>query len=217
MNTLDEIANKYNTDKGSNNHHYASIYETYFSDFRHKAVNILEVGVQKGNSIRMWHEFFPKANIYGFDNWVELGDFSHIENELDRVKIYTINQEDKHGMVNLLNEIGVEFDIIIEDGSHMQHHQQQNLAWLLPYVKKGGYYVIEDIYFSYYRADEYRRFADETSTLDMIKTFISNGVVETNILQPDEIRSIESNVSKCSIEYGQEQWGPAEFAILTKK
>ncbi len=40
---------------------------------------------------------------------------------------------------------GLEFDVIIDDGSHWEDHQYQTLANFFPYVKSGGFYVIEDV------------------------------------------------------------------------
>lgn len=40
---------------------------------------------------------------------------------------------------------GVQFDIIIDDGSHASYHQQLTLEMLFPTLKPGGLYAIEDL------------------------------------------------------------------------
>lgn len=58
MNRLTEIANRYNTDKGTNSncdnnckgHGFTEFYYNYFKDLKHPI--ILEIGVWKGASIK---------------------------------------------------------------------------------------------------------------------------------------------------------------------
>ena len=40
---------------------------------------------------------------------------------------------------------GVAFDVIVDDGSHASFHQQLTLTTLLPAVKPGGLFIIEDL------------------------------------------------------------------------
>ena len=70
MNSLQQIGKKYSTDKSMHinfNKSYLDIYETYFKDIRNQKLNILEIGVRNGNSIRVWEEYFPNSNIFGLD------------------------------------------------------------------------------------------------------------------------------------------------------
>jgi hypothetical protein len=64
MNRLTEIANKHNTDKGTNTkcdnggvgHGFTTFYYDYFKDLKRPI--ILEIGVWKGASIKMYNDFF---------------------------------------------------------------------------------------------------------------------------------------------------------------
>ena len=67
---LKEIAKKHNrkTDKGNEIHSfkglsYLDIYQKYFESLKDKKINILEIGVLGGGSLRTWKEFFPNAEI----------------------------------------------------------------------------------------------------------------------------------------------------------
>ena len=40
------------------------MYENFFSDIRDTALNVLEIGVCDGGSIKLWHDYFPNAQIY---------------------------------------------------------------------------------------------------------------------------------------------------------
>jgi len=64
--------------------HYFEIYERYFSRFRGKKVNILEIGISHGGSIQMWLDYFgAECNYYGVDI-----DPQALQFEKDNVKIF---------------------------------------------------------------------------------------------------------------------------------
>ena len=46
---------------------YLDVYHEYFSKFRDEEINILEIGGYNGASVKMWREYFPKANVIGMD------------------------------------------------------------------------------------------------------------------------------------------------------
>lgn len=135
--TLDAIAIKYGTDKSTKVHAYTLSYEHFLADRSVK--RILEIGVLRGASLRMWREYFAEAGVrvYGIDS-----EEVHIKNELD---CYLVNQGDKEGLEALLNTIGRNFDLIIDDGSHDLADQIISLKTLWPALNKDGIYVIEDV------------------------------------------------------------------------
>ena len=48
--------------------HYFPIYERHFSSLRNKSITFLEIGVNRGGSLRMWQRYFgPLARIIGID------------------------------------------------------------------------------------------------------------------------------------------------------
>lgn len=59
----------YVTDKSRDDRGYVKYYSHIFGDesFRRQGLNITEIGVQGGESVRMWHEYFSNSNIYGID------------------------------------------------------------------------------------------------------------------------------------------------------
>ncbi len=152
---LNRLANKYRSDKGNlyyNRHGYAYIYEQYLASYRNSPLNLLELGllrddVQARNpdgiyddvpSLKMWREYFPYANIIGFD----IGDFSAVE-PLDRIKIIQGDMGKIEDLSIITKECSDGFDVIIDDASYASHHQQIALSYLFPYLKPGGFYIIE--------------------------------------------------------------------------
>ena len=64
---LTQLALKYGTDKAS--HRFTRHYNMLFCKGRNDVRRVLEVGVFGGASIKMWHEYFPNATIFGVDNF----------------------------------------------------------------------------------------------------------------------------------------------------
>lgn len=141
--TLDEIASKYNTDKGSLFHNYTEKYERYFSPLRNEKIRILEIGIQNGYSLKTWKEYFPNAEIFGID----IVDCSHM-NE-DRVKTLLGSQTDVN-FLKMVNEKYGPFDIIIDDGSHYSTDMTISFDVLFPLLKLDGLYVVEDLHCIYW-------------------------------------------------------------------
>ena len=61
MKTLYELDNIY-TDKGNLHAYYDSYIKTFNS--QSNAENIMEVGVRKGGSLKLWLEYFPEAFVH---------------------------------------------------------------------------------------------------------------------------------------------------------
>jgi len=142
--TLTELARKYGTDK-IDCHTYTPIYERYFADLEPKLV--FEIGVggygdpnQGGASLRMWRDYFMSAEILSLDIYPK-------DIDEERITIYQGSQTDESLMSFILN--GLEPDIIIDDGSHVCEHVITTFEILFPYLRDGGWYVIEDTQTSY--------------------------------------------------------------------
>jgi len=144
MNILREIGLKYGTDKVQ--HGYMEIYWEYFSRLKEKEINILEIGVYGGSSIRTWREFFPNANVIGID----IEDKTSIFHSLGgKNRFFLADQGDEKHLDFICETIKREtnsgFDIVIDDGSHFQHDMMASLGNIFPYMNSGGVYIIEDM------------------------------------------------------------------------
>lgn len=148
MISLHDIGKKHNTDKVDNwhtifNKSYLNIYENYFSHFRNKKIKLLEIGVRDGASIKVWEEYFQFAEIYGLDI-----DPRCLVHQSEKTKIKIGCQADGELIKNLVEEVG-QFDIIIDDGSHINELIVKSFNLLFPHLNKGGIYIIEDMQCSY--------------------------------------------------------------------
>ena len=138
MNLL-EIAKKYPTSK--NDHGFIEIYHKHFSNLKEEKINILEIGVERGDSLRMWREYFTNASICAID--------LHDRNiSVDNAEILIGDQSDLSFLKSLVNKYQ-KFDIIIDDGSHQSKHIIASFNFLFNHLSDDGIYVIEDLQTSY--------------------------------------------------------------------
>lgn len=140
---LDDLAIKYQTDKGPHGHMYTSKYELYLEQYRDIEFNFLEIGVYNGDSIKMWKEYFPKANIVALDI-----DPRCKEYEEDRINIHIGDQTDIEFLTQTTQEHG-HFEVILDDGGHSWKQQIVSFETLFPKLTPGGLYLIEDMHTSY--------------------------------------------------------------------
>ena len=136
--TLTEIAEKHGTDKcPALALSYTPFYEELLAgrDVR----RLLEIGIWEGQSLRMWAEWLPEAEIWGVDI-----DPARLVFE-GRIRSSACDQGDPAALAHLARSIGV-LDVVVDDGSHLAIHQGISANALLPFVAPGGLYIIEDVH-----------------------------------------------------------------------
>ncbi|WP_426956111.1 class I SAM-dependent methyltransferase [Muricoccus radiodurans] len=143
--TLDQIGRRADTDKSSKIHDYLNFYESFLHPLRDEPATVLEVGVFKGSSIRMWAEYFTRATIIGAD--INLKRHTLGDHLADRIKLVRVDQGSAADLTGLGKAYGP-FDVIIDDGSHRWDHQILTVQTLLPFVKGGGFFIMEDLHTS---------------------------------------------------------------------
>lgn len=137
MGVLNDIGLKHGTDKATF-HKYLDFYEQHLPD-REFSGRLLEIGVMDGNSIRMWREYYPNAEIVGIDTGLQW------DLRIDGATLLELDgTKPEH-----TTQLGT-FDIIIDDGSHMTADQQKSFKHLFKHqLNKGGLYIVEDLHTSY--------------------------------------------------------------------
>jgi len=147
--TLQEIYNElksegHESDKGSI-HSYIEVYEEILAPYRESAKNILEIGLFKGDSLRMWEKYFT-GTVYGIDcDLKPIGGMADLQPMIDEGthKIIIGDAEDPAVIEQHFN--GIKFDVIIEDANHSYDQQAKLYKNFQPYLNEGGIYIIEDI------------------------------------------------------------------------
>ena len=133
---------EYHGDKGST-HSYLEVYELLFERYRDRPINLLEVGVAAGLSLRMWKDYFNANSLIAGcdpnDKWM-----SEDLKELFSIAIkFSHAPTTRTTLSTIADQKG--YDIIIDDGNHDPAVQCATFWNLFPLLRSGGTYVIEDI------------------------------------------------------------------------
>lgn len=166
MKTLDEIAIKYGTDKSSLSNNYCHKYEKFLPFGREDNLKILEIGVWKGVSLKMWSEFYPNSLVWGIDINPKCWKPTKKNN---RIKVLIGDQNDVDFLKHVCELYGP-FDLIIDDGSHNTKHQYTTFNFMVNCLKKNGVYIVEDIATSYWD----RFIQDGFSMVDFLKGLVDD-------------------------------------------
>jgi hypothetical protein len=215
--SLTELANLHGSDKGTEGpsqfwsaHNYTDVYEAYLGHLRDEQLNLLEVGMGVpgdawdaqiahgrnaggGASIKMWHDYFLKARVYGLD----INPAPHLDN--DRISTAVVDQGNPAQLLSFAQRAGVQFDVIIDDGSHRPDHQQITLSVLFPLLKPGGYYFVEDLLANGMGDPDRGRFSspDVVSTRQVLRQFLSDGTfAQPNALSDPQALASEIEVMR---------------------
>ncbi|TDE44942.1 hypothetical protein E0I26_07330 [Flavobacterium rhamnosiphilum] len=130
---------EYDTDKIPSN--YLDRYDPILEPWIGKKITLLELGILKGGSLQLWHDYFPFSKIVGIDlNLPE--KFKPVEN----IYMYKGSQADTKFLSEVANEIAPDgYDIIIDDASHIGELTKIAFWHLFDnHLKPGGLYAIED-------------------------------------------------------------------------
>ena len=212
--SLDFLFNHYNTDKGSVFNKnlgsgFTKFYENHLNKFKNDNINILEIGSYSGASAVAFAKYFPNSKIYCID--INLRNFIY---KSKKIFPYGIDSSNKKMLLNFLNKIYFfnkikYFDIIIDDGSHMLSDQLFSLDFFYRYVKKKGFYIIEDYCFSEY----FERNNDiKDYKVSEIISFINNKTnFSSKIISNNTIKEIYSTINKVHFYKGNTQLSDIAF------
>ena len=158
--TLKLLFNKYGSDKGNlnNKHDYSIIYEALFGNLRNNNLNLMEVGLGSIDenvefhmkymgknykplaSLYAWRDYFINANIYGADI-----DKKILKNT-NRIKTFHVDMFNSNSIRKMWSQINKKIDIFIDDGFHSFEANTNLFKSSFKFLKKNGFYIIEDIH-----------------------------------------------------------------------
>ena len=152
MNSLLNIYNEYcvdsngwhTTDKGSYHDYIEGYYSKEFTN-PDAVKSILEIGVQNGGSLILWHEWFKNATITGIDVSLEcLKNYKEasLGRVFPRVEIIISDGYDRSFVKDFSPD---SYDYIIDDGPHTLESMKDAIELWMPMVKDGGKLIIEDL------------------------------------------------------------------------
>jgi SAM-dependent methyltransferase len=116
------------------------VYGRLLAEFRDRPIALLELGVYRGASLRIWRDYFPKAAIVGID--IEPVSVLYLPN----VHVVRGDQAEPASLERAIAAIGGSpFDIIIDDASHLGLKSKASFAHLFTRgLKPSGLYFVED-------------------------------------------------------------------------
>lgn len=180
MDPLTLLGIKYGTDKALS-HKFTEDYHRVFEPVRFDVKSVLEIGVCKGRSIKMWLDYFPNAIVSGIDAM----DVASYMPGHQRARFQQCAQSEYRA-----SEV---FDIIIDDGSHQMRDQQETFINLFQNWRL--FYVLEDLHTS--NNPEYG-FDGTNSTIEFLREFQKKNEGRFNVeiveKKADSITSIISRV-----------------------
>lgn len=152
---------EFGTDKEFNHRYCTAFYDAEFVKYRDQDIALFEIGVHRGGSLAVFHEYFANAVVIA---GVDPVNFGATENCLPypRVKVIYGNGYDPEFVSQLPN-----FDIIIDDGPHSKESHLQTLALYPKILNPGGVLVIEDVADIGW-CDEYKKLVPRSMTTEVV-------------------------------------------------
>lgn len=131
--------NPFYTDKEFYHNYITEYYGYEFANKRDIPLSILEVGMYRGGSVRLWLEWFNEASIVGIDN-----NPSYFIGEITNPRAKVLFEDGySPAVVNKFQDES--FDYIIDDGPHSLESQITVVKLWANKLKSGGKFIIEDI------------------------------------------------------------------------
>jgi len=231
---LCELCLRHGSDKCGNG--YTEVYSKYLEPIRSEVKKVFEIGVSGGFSLKMWHDYFQNAVIYGADKVPDglcgILPEKAVELSNNRTKVFFLDQSDEGHLDQAKNVIGQGFDLIVDDGSHKQRDQQITLAILFPLVKPGRFYICEDLTAAdaIFANPSLRWDPTDTVHNDSTATFFVKAIKgdwQSQYIGADRLQYLAQNIEWIKFIYGCSngtessanplQWGGPISVIIKKK
>jgi len=171
-NLFDKLCTLYGTDKGFLEFEgtkpygyrpltYSTVYHNLFDHCKENINLVFECGIgtndinirsnmtassKPGASLRVWKNYFPKAQIYGAD----IDDKILFQEE--RIFTFQVDQLNSLSIEKMWSNINKSnFDLIVDDGLHTSEAGFNLFLNSFEKLRSGGIYIIEDVHYSYLR------------------------------------------------------------------
>ena len=142
--SLEEIVDNLRTDKNTI-HSYLPLYQKLLISKKETAKNVLEVGIYRGGSIKLWRDFFTNANVYGLDIMNINNVWEGIKNN-EKIILHTSTDAYNNDffITNFLNT-NIKFDFMLDDGPHTLESMRKFIKLYSQIMTDDGILIIEDV------------------------------------------------------------------------
>jgi hypothetical protein len=140
---LTKLGRVYGTDKVDAHHThnglaYTDVYEKYLHSWRWRRFTLLELGVFRGDSLRMWNAFFPRATVVGLDLEPIAADRAP---EFD----VTVGSQADPDVLDSILQQHPNIQLVVDDASHITSLTIASFQHLFPRLPSGSMYIVEDL------------------------------------------------------------------------
>ncbi len=184
---LNAIGLETGTDKSSKYHNYLVFYEQFFKSYRDNTFTLIEAGIGKGQSIKMWESYFPNANIIACD-------INYFPNIFKNASLFIGDASDQFFLHAIL--LANPPFIFVDDASHKWSHQILTFEEAFAFIEPGGFYICEDIHTSFGAMRE-KEYNDQA--LDAMTYFSQLASLCVNDAIPDS-HPCQANINKRQVE-----------------
>ena len=187
---------------------YTDFYHENLKGLKGKKLDILEIGVARGDGIASFYFYFPYSNLIGVDN----NPFK-IRYKSKRIRNMYVDISSRQILKNLTNHLNQKFDLIIEDCSHKLIDQILCFSENFKNLKKGGIYIVEDLNFP-----EIHKMYNPTNEAVDLKTILKKinlgEEIFTKFMKENEIEYIQNNIENIKFYKGHDN---SEIVFIKKK
>lgn len=148
--SLVELVDNSRTDKNTTHCYLSNLYESLMVSKKETATHVLEVGIgpipgSNGGSIKLWHDYFVNAKIYGLDI-VNIDVVPDMLLNNDRIIIHasTDAYDEDFLRTNFIDK-EIKFDMVLDDGPHTLDSMKQFIKLYSQVLKDDGMLIIEDV------------------------------------------------------------------------
>lgn len=141
---LSALADNSRTDKNTT-HSYLDLYQSLLSSKKFSAKTVLEIGIHRGGSTKLWYDFFPNATIHALDI-LDKNDLPIIDLEKDRIVLYTSTDAyDETFFKTTFLDKNIKCDFMLDDGPHTLETMKEFIRLYSQLMTDDGILIIEDV------------------------------------------------------------------------
>ncbi len=185
---------------------------------KEKVENICELGIYKGGSCLLFHELFGAKKTVAIDYckpYVPLETYIAKNNLSQNIKTYyEIDQANRSKVTSIIEEEfkGEAIDMVFDDASHFLDETKSSFNTIFPYLRHGGYYIIEDWAWAHWPGDQWQKdggiWADRSAMTNLIFEIVMACPTNSGLIE-----SIEITCDTVYIKRGRGLMPEGEFDI----
>jgi hypothetical protein len=144
MTSLAELVDNTRTDKNTT-HSYLPLYQQLLVGKRETAKNVLEVGIDRGGSIKLWSDFFTNATVYGLDIINSNNVWEGIQNKKEIILHTTTDAYNNEFFTSTFLNKNIRCDVMVDDGPHTLESMKKFIKLYSQILTDDGILIIEDV------------------------------------------------------------------------